>query len=184
MIVRFHAACAVGFAGGRVCGRPVLPDVPIHAASAEGEGALCVVRALQLNCKGYVFVLSDVASAGDRFDLMKLALPSFVVWLLGFYTMFHCCLNITGELTRFADRQFYKGMCACRLVCSRGRCSQSLILSLSSTTTITVTVAVTPSPSPSPSLSPSLSPSPSPSPSPPLPQTSGMRRPWTSSGAR
>ena len=40
--------------------------------------------------------------------MMKLALPSFLVWLLGFYNMFHCCLNIAGELTRFADRQFYK----------------------------------------------------------------------------
>jgi hypothetical protein len=40
---------------------------------------------------------------------MKLALPSFSVWLLGFYTGFHCLCNITAELCRYADRQFYKG---------------------------------------------------------------------------
>lgn len=28
---------------------------------------------------------------------MKLALPSFLVWLLGFYNVFHCCLNIAGR---------------------------------------------------------------------------------------
>ena len=38
------------------------------------------------------------------FDLMTLALPSFGVWLLGFYSMFHCLLNIVAELLRFADR--------------------------------------------------------------------------------
>jgi hypothetical protein len=47
--------------------------------------------------------------SGFRFDLMKLALPSFSVWLLGFYTGFHCLCNITAELCRYADRQFYRG---------------------------------------------------------------------------
>ena len=35
---------------------------------------------------------------------MTLALPSFGVWLLGFYSMFHCGMNIVAELLRFADR--------------------------------------------------------------------------------
>jgi diacylglycerol O-acyltransferase-1 len=36
--------------------------------------------------------------------LMQLAIPSLVVWLTGFYALFHCVLNIVAELLRFADR--------------------------------------------------------------------------------
>ena len=32
-----------------------------------------------------------------------------VVWLLGFYTLFHCGLNISAELLRFDDRKFFSG---------------------------------------------------------------------------
>jgi len=39
--------------------------------------------------------------------LLKLAIPSLLVWLLMFYTFFHLFLNIIGELLRFGDRQFY-----------------------------------------------------------------------------
>ena len=35
------------------------------------------------------------------------AVPSFIVWLLGFYALFHCWLNILAELLRFADRTFF-----------------------------------------------------------------------------
>ncbi len=38
---------------------------------------------------------------------MKIALPSFIGWLLMFWGFFHCMLNAIAELTRFADRQFY-----------------------------------------------------------------------------
>jgi len=40
--------------------------------------------------------------------LLKLAIPSLLVWLLMFYTFFHLYLNILGELLRFGDRQFYR----------------------------------------------------------------------------
>lgn len=39
---------------------------------------------------------------------MKLALPSFLSWLVMFWMIFHCTLSIIAELTRFADRQFYR----------------------------------------------------------------------------
>lgn len=42
------------------------------------------------------------------FFCMKLALPSFIMWLLMFWGFFHCGLNVIAELTRFADRQFYR----------------------------------------------------------------------------
>eukprot|EP00181_Compsopogon_caeruleus_P001687 CAMPEP_0184688996 /NCGR_PEP_ID=MMETSP0312-20130426/30404_1 /TAXON_ID=31354 /ORGANISM="Compsopogon coeruleus, Strain SAG 36.94" /LENGTH=391 /DNA_ID=CAMNT_0027146281 /DNA_START=571 /DNA_END=1747 /DNA_ORIENTATION=- len=41
------------------------------------------------------------------FDMMRLAIPSIIVWLLGFYAFFHAFLNGWAELAQFADRQFY-----------------------------------------------------------------------------
>ena len=54
-------------------------------------------------------------------DIMKQALPSLVVWLLGFYTLFHCWLNVLGEVLRFDDRRFFAGtpcVCVCVCVCA------------------------------------------------------------------
>jgi diacylglycerol O-acyltransferase-1 len=39
--------------------------------------------------------------------LLLLALPNHVFWLLFFYFFFHSCMNLVGELLRFADREFY-----------------------------------------------------------------------------
>jgi len=41
-------------------------------------------------------------------DLLRLTIPSIIVWLLGFYAIFHCFLNSLSEFLRFADRLFYK----------------------------------------------------------------------------
>jgi diacylglycerol O-acyltransferase-1 len=40
--------------------------------------------------------------------VLKIAVPNLVIWLIGFYAIFHVYLNILGEITRFGDRQFYK----------------------------------------------------------------------------
>lgn len=40
--------------------------------------------------------------------LLKLAIPSLIIWLLMFYGLFHIWLNILAEVTRFGDRLFYK----------------------------------------------------------------------------
>lgn len=39
--------------------------------------------------------------------VFKLALPVLWGWVVIFYTLFHLLLNITAELTRFGDREFY-----------------------------------------------------------------------------
>lgn len=39
---------------------------------------------------------------------IKLALPNNLVWLMLFYMYFHSFLNVTAELLRFGDRQFYR----------------------------------------------------------------------------
>jgi hypothetical protein len=41
------------------------------------------------------------------FAVAKLAVPSFIMWLLGFYSVFHAMLNVCGELTAYPDRRFY-----------------------------------------------------------------------------
>eukprot|EP01132_Coremiostelium_polycephalum_P006757 gene6757-8380_t len=40
--------------------------------------------------------------------LVELSLPSMSLWMLGFYGVFHCLLNIFAEFTMFADREFYQ----------------------------------------------------------------------------
>jgi hypothetical protein len=40
--------------------------------------------------------------------VLKLAIPNLLCWLCMFYALFHCWLNILGELTYFGDRLFYK----------------------------------------------------------------------------
>jgi diacylglycerol O-acyltransferase-1 len=49
---------------------------------------------------------NDVVRIAER--ILKLSLPNVGVWLLGFYVFFHLYLNITAEILRFGDRQFYK----------------------------------------------------------------------------
>ncbi|CAD5232476.1 unnamed protein product [Bursaphelenchus xylophilus] len=39
--------------------------------------------------------------------VLKLAIPNHLIWLLGFYTMFHSGMNLLAELLRFGDREFY-----------------------------------------------------------------------------
>ena len=41
------------------------------------------------------------------YDLMKLGVPSLIVWLTGFYGIFHCWLNVLSELLCYADRYFF-----------------------------------------------------------------------------
>ena len=40
--------------------------------------------------------------------LLKLAIPNHIIWIIWFYSFFHSLLNIIAELTRFADREFYR----------------------------------------------------------------------------
>ncbi len=47
----------------------------------------------------------EVSKAAER--VLKLALPNHLIWLTLFYLLFHSFLNTTGEILRFADREFY-----------------------------------------------------------------------------
>jgi len=40
--------------------------------------------------------------------ILKVSLPMLYVWLTGSYLLFHLLLNISGELLRFGDREFYR----------------------------------------------------------------------------
>ncbi|TPX60545.1 diacylglycerol O-acyltransferase [Powellomyces hirtus] len=39
--------------------------------------------------------------------VLKLSVVSVVIWLLMFYSFFHCALNMLAEIMRFGDRRFY-----------------------------------------------------------------------------
>ena len=39
--------------------------------------------------------------------LLKLTVPNIVIWIVGFYIVFHLALNIVGEILCFGDRLFY-----------------------------------------------------------------------------
>ncbi|KAM3172203.1 hypothetical protein ACTXT7_015038 [Hymenolepis weldensis] len=40
--------------------------------------------------------------------LLTIAIPNHIIWLLGFYALFHSFLNVQAELLKFADRSFYE----------------------------------------------------------------------------
>ncbi|XP_021341786.1 diacylglycerol O-acyltransferase 1-like isoform X2 [Mizuhopecten yessoensis] len=40
--------------------------------------------------------------------ILKLAVPNHLIWLIFFYWGFHSCLNVSAELLKFGDREFYK----------------------------------------------------------------------------
>ena len=44
--------------------------------------------------------------------VLTLSIPNTYIWLLGFYFYFHLYLNLFAELTRFGDREFYRGTVA------------------------------------------------------------------------
>ncbi|KAM3132959.1 hypothetical protein pb186bvf_014955 [Paramecium bursaria] len=46
--------------------------------------------------------------------LLKLSLPNTYLWIAMFFGGFQCALNITAELLRYADRQFYKDWWNCK----------------------------------------------------------------------
>jgi hypothetical protein len=50
--------------------------------------------------------LADV-SRGDRVG-GGVQIPNLYIWLLFFYSFFHCWLNMLAEVLRFGDREFYQ----------------------------------------------------------------------------
>ena len=53
-------------------------------------------------------VLRRVDGTPLWYAMMKLAIPSFLLWLAMFYVTFHCALNVMAELLLFADREFFR----------------------------------------------------------------------------
>ena len=45
---------------------------------------------------------------------LKLAVPNCIMWIAGFYNCFHLMMNISAELLRFGDRNFYMDWWNCR----------------------------------------------------------------------
>jgi len=70
------------------------------------ELLLCVVAQFLLFTQLMKPVLSEDEDPFSQ--LLKIAIPSLVCWILMFYGLFHLWLNILAEVTFFGDRLFYK----------------------------------------------------------------------------
>ena len=54
-------------------------------------------------------VSMNIALIAER--LMKLSTVSLIIWLAGFFAVFHSMLNALAEVMRFGDRAFYDDVC-------------------------------------------------------------------------
>lgn len=52
-------------------------------------------------------ILSDTSS-NIIYRILRCSLSAFIIWLLLFFSVFHCLLNILAEVTMFADRLLYE----------------------------------------------------------------------------
>ena len=52
-------------------------------------------------------ILSDT-SPNIVYRIFRCSLSAFIIWLLLFFSVFHCALNILSVLTMFADRLLYQ----------------------------------------------------------------------------
>jgi hypothetical protein len=97
------AVClAVQYAVFRQLMLPVLLDTPPAHADAKGAGAA------HHTARSSPAAPTSLASASAVWlvRLARLAVPSMLVWLTGFYAVFHALLNAVAEALRFADREF------------------------------------------------------------------------------
>jgi len=61
-----------------------------------------------------VFILENGSILEITERIIRISFPSTVCWILFFFGTFQYIFNIQAELTRFADRQFYKDWWNCR----------------------------------------------------------------------
>lgn len=82
---------------------------PRYVAWYLAQAVLCFIAVYLLLVQFCVPVWRSAREL-DRlwFFCMKLALPSFICWLLMFWGFFHCLLSAVAEITYFADREFYQ----------------------------------------------------------------------------
>ena len=52
-------------------------------------------------------ILSDTSS-NLIYRILRCSLSAFIIWLLLFFSVFHCLLNILAEVTMFGDRLLYE----------------------------------------------------------------------------
>ena len=58
--------------------------------------------------KNTIFELGDLKLVYLVERLLKLSIPCLLIWMTGFYAIFHSLFNITAELLHFGDRCFYQ----------------------------------------------------------------------------
>jgi len=74
----------------------------------ESTGALICFLCLYLIMQNHFVVYLDRLNEMPFYGhLYMLGVPSLFMWLVGFYGVFHCVLNVIAEVSRFQDREFY-----------------------------------------------------------------------------
>jgi len=86
--------------------------------SKLGRGALAMAAAVALGQQFVAPVLARprpaaraAAAAAFAADLLELAVPSLLIWLLCWYSLLHCGLSALAEALCFGDRRFSADWC-------------------------------------------------------------------------
>ncbi|KAI8926286.1 MBOAT, membrane-bound O-acyltransferase family-domain-containing protein, partial [Entophlyctis helioformis] len=107
------------------CLAPTLSYQPVYPRTKRIRKVFLMKRFIELSTAlaGMFFLsiqyaaptLQNSIEALDKFDIprlvervLKLSIVSVVIWLLMFWSFFHCWLNILAEVLRFGDRRFYE----------------------------------------------------------------------------
>jgi len=88
--------------GGAIPGayRQELDRAPHPDALWSPSGAPSQALSKKKNPPTHMLVCSDMSTCGQ--------IPNLYIWLLFFYSFFHCWLNMLAEVLRFGDREFYQ----------------------------------------------------------------------------
>jgi hypothetical protein len=65
------------------------------------------------------------AAAAVAADLLELAVPSLLIWLLCWFALLHCGLSALAEALCFGDRRFSADWCRCGGRCAQGAASRA-----------------------------------------------------------
>jgi hypothetical protein len=74
----------------------------------ETTGMLICFVAMYLVLQQYLMPYINTLQEVPMYELIYLlGVPTLFLWVIGFYGVFHCMLNVIAELARFQDREFY-----------------------------------------------------------------------------
>ncbi|EFC42070.1 predicted protein [Naegleria gruberi] len=87
---------------------PRTDKVDYRYVAREYGGGLLICLVMYLVIQRHISPFLQEIETYDWYDLIiNLTIPSMIIWMLTFYCVFHCFMNATAEMVRYADREFY-----------------------------------------------------------------------------